>query len=110
MFNEKNREKTWEFDEVFGFDSKQEDIYTEVSALVISVLDGYNVCIFACECLSGESRNGFRLILLNCQCSENLITTIFFFAVAQSCFVIYRLDGQTGSGKTFTMSGPPENR
>lgn len=47
VMNEKNREKTWEFDEVFDFNSKQQDVYTDVSALVTSVMDGYNVCIFA---------------------------------------------------------------
>jgi kinesin family protein C2/C3 len=47
VFNEKSREKTWDFDEVFGYDSTQADVYTEVSALVTSVLDGYSVCIFA---------------------------------------------------------------
>ena len=48
VFNsEKNREKTWEFDEVFSFDSSQQQIFDEVSGLVTSVLDGYNVCIFA---------------------------------------------------------------
>lgn len=48
VFNsEKNKEKIWEFDEVFSFDSKQQQIFEEVSGLVTSVLDGYNVCIFA---------------------------------------------------------------
>jgi kinesin family protein C2/C3 len=47
VFNEKSREKTWDFDEVFDYDSTQEQIYSEVSALVTSVLDGFNVCIFA---------------------------------------------------------------
>merc|ERR1719223_1218421 len=47
VFNEKNREKLWEFDETFEPKSKQENVYDEVSALVTSVLDGYCVCIFA---------------------------------------------------------------
>jgi len=47
VFNEKNREKVWEFDEVFGVDSTQEEVYKDVADLVISVLDGFNVCIFA---------------------------------------------------------------
>lgn len=45
--NEKNREKVWEFDEVFDPSTTQEQVYSDVSALVTSVLDGYNVCIFA---------------------------------------------------------------
>jgi kinesin family protein C2/C3 len=47
VYNEKNREKVWEFDEVFDTNSNQESVYKEVSALVTSVLDGFNVCIFA---------------------------------------------------------------
>ena len=47
VYNEKNREKVWEFDEVFDTSSNQESVYKEVSSLVTSVLDGFNVCIFA---------------------------------------------------------------
>jgi DNA repair exonuclease SbcCD ATPase subunit len=48
VFNsEKNREKVWEFDEVFDTNTTQDQVYQDVSALVTSVLDGYNVCIFA---------------------------------------------------------------
>eukprot|EP01035_Chromulina_nebulosa_P031597 gene31597-42136_t len=47
VYNEKNREKVWEFDEVFDISTKQEQVYEDVSALVTSVLDGFNVCIFA---------------------------------------------------------------
>ena len=35
------------FDRVFGQDSTQEDVFEETGPLVVSVLDGYNVCIFA---------------------------------------------------------------
>lgn len=45
--NEKSREKSWEFDEVFSYASTQPQVYAEASALVTSVMDGYNVCIFA---------------------------------------------------------------
>jgi len=47
VFNEKNREKMWEFDEVFDTTTNQIQVYNEVSALVTSVMDGFNVCIFA---------------------------------------------------------------
>lgn len=47
VFNEKRKEKNWEFDRVFSLESTQEEVYAEVSPLVTSVLDGYNVCIFA---------------------------------------------------------------
>ena len=47
VLNEKGREKVWEFDQYFGVDSSQEEVYAEVSDLIVSVLDGFNVCIFA---------------------------------------------------------------
>eukprot|EP01038_Epipyxis_sp_PR26KG_P012420 gene12420-16657_t len=47
VFNEKNREKVWEFEEVFDINTRQEQMYADVSGLVTSVMDGFNVCIFA---------------------------------------------------------------
>ncbi|KAG5179304.1 P-loop containing nucleoside triphosphate hydrolase protein [Tribonema minus] len=47
VYNDRGRNKTWEFDKVFGCDVDQSAIYEEVSPLVTSCLDGYQVCIFA---------------------------------------------------------------
>ncbi|CBJ25844.1 conserved unknown protein [Ectocarpus siliculosus] len=47
LVNERGKRKAWKFDQVFGLEARQEMVYAEVSPLVISVLDGYNACIFA---------------------------------------------------------------
>jgi hypothetical protein len=39
--------KRFEFDTVFQPTSTQEEVFAEVQPLVISAMDGYNVCIFA---------------------------------------------------------------
>ena len=43
----RKKEKTYEYDQVFACESTQEKVYSEIADLVVSVLDGYNVCIFA---------------------------------------------------------------
>jgi kinesin family member C2/C3 len=44
---ESTREKEFRFDHVFGESSTQGEVYGEVEPLVRSVMDGFNVCVFA---------------------------------------------------------------
>ena len=41
------KEYKFSFDHIFDQNAKQEDIFNELSQLIQSVLDGYNVCVFA---------------------------------------------------------------
>jgi len=43
----KQRENTWEFDKVYNCESTNVFMFEEVKPLVTSILDGFNVCIFA---------------------------------------------------------------
>ena len=43
----KAKSNTFSYDAVFGCDSSQEEVFAEVQPVVTSVMDGYNVCIFA---------------------------------------------------------------
>ena len=39
----------YEYDRVFSPGSAQEQVFEAVQPLCVSVLDGYNACIFACK-------------------------------------------------------------
>ncbi|KAK9062161.1 hypothetical protein SSX86_019347 [Deinandra increscens subsp. villosa] len=47
ILNSGSTKKTFRFDRVFTPNDNQVDVYSQASPLVTSVLDGYNVCIFA---------------------------------------------------------------
>jgi kinesin family member C2/C3 len=106
VINEKGREKTWEFDEVFNLDTTQAQVYAEVSDLVTSVLDGYNVCIFA----YGQTGSGYNhlphsfhlSLYLTLSLSSLSLSLCVPLSVCPSLCVCLR--------KTFTMTGPPEHR
>ena len=47
--------KSFAFDKVWGADSKQQDVFQDIEPMALSVVDGYNACIFAygqVSCLS----------------------------------------------------------
>lgn len=37
----------FQLDHVFNMGSKQEDVFREMRDLIVSVIDGFNICIFA---------------------------------------------------------------
>ncbi|KAK3776928.1 hypothetical protein RRG08_016748 [Elysia crispata] len=47
MVSSKGRLHPFDLDKAFGMDSTQAEVFEEVSSLVRSTMDGYNVCIFA---------------------------------------------------------------
>ena len=47
-FDERTKSwKSYAFDKVWGAESKQMDVFQDVEPLALSVIDGYNACIFA---------------------------------------------------------------
>lgn len=74
MNNDKGKKKNWEFDCVFDTDSTQEQVYKEVSPLVTSVLDGYNVCIFA----YGQTGTGKTYTMMGPESSRGVNTRALY--------------------------------
>jgi hypothetical protein len=47
-FDERTKQwKSYAFDKVWGPESTQKDVFEDVEPMVLSVIDGYNACIFA---------------------------------------------------------------
>ena len=47
FWQDSNKPTTYGFDRVFGPETSQLQVFSQVSQLIESALDGYNVCIFA---------------------------------------------------------------
>lgn len=47
--NWKGQKREWSFDSVFGPNTHQDKVFEDTKHLIQSAVDGYNVCIFACE-------------------------------------------------------------
>lgn len=47
--NWKGQKREWSFDSVFGATTHQDKVFEDTKHLIQSAVDGYNVCIFACE-------------------------------------------------------------
>ena len=56
MNTEKKTTNNFEFERIFTPTSTQTEVFSEISDLILSVLDGFNVCIFACQFETGTRR------------------------------------------------------
>ena len=55
MVNSKRMKKAWSFDHVFKPEHTNSDVFEQCKDLLTSVVDGYNVCIFAYGQVSGAA-------------------------------------------------------
>ena len=91
---DKPAEKQFDFTHVYGPKSTQEQVFKDSAELMTSVLDGYNVCIFA-----------YALGRVSDVAPAQ--TRAQPHTASPRSFSLYRY-GQSGSGKTHTMDGSKE--
>ena len=66
--NEKKGDKEFVFDQCYGMSSTQEEVFEDVSSLINSAFDGFNVCIFA----YGQTGAGKSFTMLGSESDDKL--------------------------------------
>ncbi|XP_072169012.1 uncharacterized protein [Diadema setosum] len=94
----KGRLSTFEVDKVFDMSSTQDQVFNEVQPLIISSIDGYNVCIFAYGqtgsgktfTMQGPAKNpGINPRALHLLFDETAARSDFTFSITVSVMEIY---------------------
>ena len=86
---DKEAKKYYDFDQVFGGQegNTQADVFKDTKHLIMSVVDGYNVCIFAygqtgAGKVSGIFCSGDYVVIISLAIASHLIILYIFFAPA----------------------------
>lgn len=91
-FDERTRAwKSYAFDKVWGPEMRQKDVFQDVEPMALSVIDGYNACIFA----YGQSKYD---------------NSLWMFSHNWTCWLTSSYSVTAGSGKTYTMEGGGEGQ
>ncbi|KAJ8447854.1 hypothetical protein Cgig2_015217 [Carnegiea gigantea] len=85
------KKKQFKFDHVFGPHASREEVLTQTCPVVTSVLDGYNVCVFAC----GQTGTGKTFMMEgtsdNRGVNNRTLEELFKTADQRSCTMRYEL-------------------